>query len=86
MIEYVAYQLNTDLSRAAEGTGPVKPDNLCDEHKVPNPAGNRKIRVQTLRASVLSVFVCANLMDVYEAVQDSPHMEDKIYGKTPFYF
>ena len=29
MIEYVAYQLNTDLSRAAEGTGPVKPDNLC---------------------------------------------------------
>ena len=51
----------------------MKPDNLCDEHKVPNPAGNRKIRVQTLRASVLSVFVCANLMDVYEAVQDSPH-------------
>lgn len=28
MIEYGAYQLNTDLSRAAEGTGPVKPDNL----------------------------------------------------------
>ena len=30
MIEYGAYQLNTDLSRAAEGTGPVKPDNLCE--------------------------------------------------------
>ena len=28
MIEYSTYQLNTDLSRAAEGTGPVKPDNL----------------------------------------------------------
>ena len=28
MIEYGTYQLNTDLSRAAEGTGPVKPDNL----------------------------------------------------------
>ena len=30
MLEYHTKQLNTDLSRAAEGTGPVKPDNLCE--------------------------------------------------------
>ena len=29
MIRYYPDKLNTDLSRAAEGTGPVKPDNLC---------------------------------------------------------
>ena len=29
MIRYYLDKLNTDLSRAAEGTGPVKPDNLC---------------------------------------------------------
>ena len=28
MIRYYLDKLNTDLSRAAEGTGPVKPDNL----------------------------------------------------------
>ncbi len=30
MIEYIRSKLNTDLSRVAEGTGPVKPDNLRD--------------------------------------------------------
>ena len=28
MIRYYPDKLNTDLSRAAEGTGPAKPDNL----------------------------------------------------------
>ena len=59
MLEYLAYQLNTDLSRAAEGTGPVKPDNLRTLRKVPNPAGNRKIRVQRSELRVLSAFIFA---------------------------
>lgn len=28
MVQYPRKKLNTDLSRVAEGTGPVKPDNL----------------------------------------------------------
>ena len=49
MIEYVAYQLNTDLSRAAEGTGPVKPDNLRESVRC-QILGKPEDKSATLRA------------------------------------
>ena len=63
MIEYVAYQLNTDLSRAAEGTGPVKPDNLRVSARCQILRENRKIRVQRSELSALGAFIFQNKLD-----------------------